>query len=44
MSAINMSYALELNTRTIEINKKNMFPFLKELSLFQDEDHTNKST
>lgn len=43
MSAVNMSHALKLNTGNIEINKKIAFPFLKELSLFGNGDHTNKS-
>lgn len=43
MSAVNMSHALELNTGNIEINKKIAFPFLKELSLFGNGNHTNKS-
>lgn len=43
MRAVNMSHALELNTGNIEINKKIGFPFLKELSLFGNGHHTNKS-
>lgn len=43
MSAVNMPHALELNTGNIEINKKIAFPVLKELSLFGNGDHTNKS-